>query len=65
MNIRIVNTYNPQCTWCEGKGTHRQIVDHDEWGAVWQTEPCWCKRQQVMVDGNPLEHILIALGYKG
>lgn len=65
MNIAVIHEYNPECNWCKGKGEYRQIVDHDDGGAVWATEKCHCERHTVLVDGSPVEHILLALGYKG
>ena len=63
--ISIVRINNPSCFFCGGKGRYQQIVDHDEYGAIWEEEKCDCGHQQVYVDGNPLEHLLFALGYKG
>lgn len=64
MDILIIHKNDPNCRWCGGDGECRQIVDHDEYGPVYSYEKCHCERHEVLVDGNPVENVLIALGYK-
>lgn len=64
MNIKVIRVRNPNCFFCSGRGEYRRIVDHDEYGAVWEDDKCDCGYDKVLVDDQELTALLTALGYK-